>query len=593
MTGPIVLLVLVVVLVPVDREAGGSVEIGEQGIENEDDDEEEEWDTGAGKPVRRVSRGCYLYVDLRPASVILASRLPIAAAASTQRDRRMLTRLKVAGFKNLVDVDVRFGPFTCVAGVNGVGKSNLFDAICFLSALASKPLTEAALSVREEGTKASDVRRLFHQVGDEFAQTMQFEAEMVVPGQVVDDFGQTAHATTTFLKYTLELGLRRQAQASGIGPVEILREELAYLPLKTAGKRLLFPHVAGKWRKSVLVGARRGAPFISTETNDNGQRIVMLHQDGGGRGRGFPRLASSMPRTMLSASNAAESPTCLCAKREIESWRLLQLEPSALRRPDELSAPRHLDAHGNHLPATLYHLANSGGDSAPGAAAAYCRIANRLSDLSDDVRAVWVDKDEKRELLTLMVSGRDGTAYPARSLSDGTLRFLALAVMELDTGAQGLICLEEPENGIHPQRIPAMLSLLQDTATDPGEPVAETNPLRQVIVNTHSPSVVGEVPDGSLLVARSHEACPRGTAYRAASFACLSETWREEGVSGVPVISRDDLLAYLNPESLRARAPCQTTDVAQAPSSDRQHTRGKRVADRKDLQLLLPSFDTE
>ena len=28
----------------------------------------------------------------------------------------MLTRLKVKGFKNLVDVDIRFGPFTCIAG---------------------------------------------------------------------------------------------------------------------------------------------------------------------------------------------------------------------------------------------------------------------------------------------------------------------------------------------------------------------------------------------------------------------------------------------------------------------------------------------
>jgi AAA15 family ATPase/GTPase len=58
----------------------------------------------------------------------------------------MLTRLKVSGFKNLVDVDVRFGTFTCIAGANGVGKSNLFDAIRFLSALASLPLVEAALS---------------------------------------------------------------------------------------------------------------------------------------------------------------------------------------------------------------------------------------------------------------------------------------------------------------------------------------------------------------------------------------------------------------------------------------------------------------
>lgn len=34
----------------------------------------------------------------------------------------MLTRLKVNGFKNLVDIDVRFGPFTCIAGANGFGK---------------------------------------------------------------------------------------------------------------------------------------------------------------------------------------------------------------------------------------------------------------------------------------------------------------------------------------------------------------------------------------------------------------------------------------------------------------------------------------
>ncbi|OKH56373.1 hypothetical protein NIES2101_00925 [Calothrix sp. HK-06] len=49
----------------------------------------------------------------------------------------MLTWLKVSGFKNLVDVDVRFGGFTCVAGADGVGKSNLFDAIRFLSAIAA------------------------------------------------------------------------------------------------------------------------------------------------------------------------------------------------------------------------------------------------------------------------------------------------------------------------------------------------------------------------------------------------------------------------------------------------------------------------
>jgi predicted ATPase len=59
-----------------------------------------------------------------------------------------------------------------------------------------------------------------------------------------------------------------------------------------------------------------------------------------------------------------------------------------------------------------------------------------------------VDRDDKRELLTLKVTNRDGATYPANSLSDGTLRFLALTVLEMDTRAHGVVCLEEPENGM-------------------------------------------------------------------------------------------------------------------------------------------------
>ena len=43
----------------------------------------------------------------------------------------MLTRIEVDGFKNLVEFALDFGPYTCIAGANGVGKSNIFDAIRF------------------------------------------------------------------------------------------------------------------------------------------------------------------------------------------------------------------------------------------------------------------------------------------------------------------------------------------------------------------------------------------------------------------------------------------------------------------------------
>src|ERR1035438_3796960 len=108
------------------------------------------------------------YIDPLP----LTKRFSATASRIVTGDT-MLTRLKVTGFKNLVDVDVRFGPFTCIAGINGVGKSNLFDAIMFLSALADRPFLEAARSVREGRT--TDLQNLFHRVGDQFDDRMSFE----------------------------------------------------------------------------------------------------------------------------------------------------------------------------------------------------------------------------------------------------------------------------------------------------------------------------------------------------------------------------------------------------------------------------------
>lgn len=464
----------------------------------------------------------------------------------------MLTRLKVSGFKNLKDVDVRFGPFTCIAGPNAAGKSNLFDAIRFLGLLAQKTLMEAALSVRNEAARNTDVRTLFHQEAGRLSDRMSFEVEMIAPKEAYDDLGQHAQATANLLKYTLALQYREaKGDSTGYrGPIEIEKEELVHIPASRAAQSLLFDHNA-RWRNSALRIKHRTAPFISTSA-ENDRRIIKLHQDGGSSGRALSNPATQ-PRTVLSVARASESPTALCAKREMESWMLLQLEPAALREPDPINAPFHLASNGSHLPATLYRLATSVGSGAgPGRHkadpdAVYRRIANRLKGLIDDVESVRVERDEKRELLTLFVTGRDGTDHPARSLSDGTLRFLALAVLEMDPWNRGLICLEEPENGIHPERIPAMLSLLQDIATDPEEPADETNPLSQVIINTHSPAVVMEVPDNSLLMIESRVESTGDRMARKTLFSHLADTWRCLGAAGEETMPKGQLLAYLTP----------------------------------------------
>jgi predicted ATPase len=488
----------------------------------------------------------------------------------------MLTRLRVRGFKNLEDVEVYFGPFTCIAGSNAVGKSNLFDAILFLSSLADTPILEAALSVRDKSGHSTDIRSLFHRTSAGAAAEMAFEVDILLPSGAVDDLGQRASPAISLVSYALRLQLHGGDDSSLRPTLEVAFEELTYIPREEAEKRIRFDRSAA-WFRSALRG-RRTSPFISTETQPNGSTI-RLHQEGrSGRPRDF--RGSTLPRTVLSTVNAVESPTALVARREMQSWRLLQLEPTALRASDTFTATPQLGADGSHLPATLYALARGAERETNPALRkdVEALVSARLSELVDDVDSVHVERDERREILTLTVTDTTGTTHAARALSDGTLRFLALTVLEVDPSSHGLLCFEEPENGIHPRRITAMVRLLRDLTFDPTQPLGLDNPLRQVIVNTHSPNVVAEVPADSLLFAERVNKPVGKTRTNTVVFRPLDRTWRAR-ISGAPLpVQKGEVIAYL------------TQSVLNREAKDPPPTEAgfERVVDRSDIgQLLL------
>jgi hypothetical protein len=122
---------------------------------------------------------------------------------------------------------------------------------------------------------------------------------------------------------------------------------------------------------------------------------------------------------------------------------------------------------------------------------------------------------------------------------------------------------------------------LQDIVTDVEAPVGDDNPLRQIIINTHSPSVVTQVPDDSLLFAELREIVRNGERFKGLTFASLPDTWRAD-LEGARTVHRGKLLAYLNPS---------VTDPALA-TGDSSQTRIKRVIDRPDLQEYLPFGET-
>ena len=156
-----------------------------------------------------------------------------------------------------------------------------------------------------------------------------------------------------------------------------------------------------------------------------------------------------------------------------------------------------------------------------------------------------MDTDDTRELITLKLEEPNGVELPARSLSEGTLRFLALAVLSEDPDARGVICMEEPENGLHPANLGAMVNLLRDLAFDPLDAPGEGNPFRQVIANTHSPSLVQLLKPEELLLATADFAKrSNGEISRALRLAPLKDTWRD-GRQDVPPVTKTDILPYL------------------------------------------------
>jgi predicted ATPase len=99
---------------------------------------------------------------------------------------------------------------------------------------------------------------------------------------------------------------------------------------------------------------------------------------------------------------------------------------------------------------------------------------------------------------------------PAPRMSDGTLRFLALLAILLHPHPPPLICIEEPELGLHPDLIGELARLL-----------VEASSRTQLVVTTHSDHLLNglsDLPEAVLVASRG----PQGTCFQRLDPAALT-----------------------------------------------------------------------
>ena len=393
----------------------------------------------------------------------------------------MLTRLEIDGFKTFEGLGVDLSPFTAVVGNNAAGKSNLFDVIQLLSSLASRDVTEAVKEMRGEPLE------LFRQTAMGRGTRICLAAEVLVDPVVRDPWGSEVELTHTRMRY--EVTLEWREIKPGVERIQVAREEV--LPILRKDDRWVESIAPSKSFRSAYLKYSRSKPWLTTEG-----LTFNIHQDGK-QGRNQPRPASAAEATVLySVTSSAEFPHLFALREEMRHWRLLQLDPALLRKPAPATASDVLSADGSNLAAVLAQLkAETATESRPDGVLS--DIAAELNSLIGGVTRLDARLHPASREYRFDLTMRDGLPFSSRVVSDGTLRVLALLTLLHDRRHRGLICFEEPENGVHPARIRQLVQCLRDMVSNPAEdlPVDKPAPLSQLLLNSHSPVVLAALVD--------------------------------------------------------------------------------------------------
>jgi len=385
----------------------------------------------------------------------------------------MITRLEVDGFKSLRDFAIDLDPFTVLIGPNSAGKSNILEALALLSRLASDPIAEAFKNGRG---RPSDQ---FTRHGSETAQSIRFAVESLSYGHYSLGQGPTPNDPS---RCRYELKIERQTLANGTE--RLLARDERFRVLRQQDDHWIKSHPEFADRVSYR---REGEDVFTSLRNPSAeQRIIGLPNS-------YPEELRVPPsHTALSRVNYI-GVTDL--RDDLINCLSLQLGTAALGEPSERIYSGEFAGDASNLPTVLAGLPP----------ASVGEIQADLVTLVPGIAGFHVVPDGDDIRIDFEISG--GDRMPARLVSDGTLRILALLTALRLEPRPHLIYIEEPENGIYPGRLRALLDLLQketarrhDEAEDLARLDAKIRAARggamgmpsnllptQIIATTHSP----------------------------------------------------------------------------------------------------------
>ena len=386
-----------------------------------------------------------------------------------------IVHLRLPAFKSLQDAKITLVPLTLLVGRNGSGKSNVIDGLAVLSALAGGATIRDALDGGRDGP------------------LVRGGSEGCAPAGR-DSFGIGCTALINRKHYTLEV-------------------EIAVRPtVQIVSERLWTKHSGGPRQ-----GQDKDLLKTDTPRPDSGDIDARWDNQKQGRNPAVTFRATQL----LTSQVAARVPTKTEAGRQIHrvAEQMLEalrgvfiLDPIAQQMREYVpEKDTLLRRNADNLSAALADLMS---DRA--ASQALFEMTRSLSEA--DVADLGIVRSELGDVMATLREHIDGHLHPipARLMSDGTLRFLAIAAALFEarpsddrpagsTSARRLLVVEELENGLHPSQVQLLLERLK----------SEARTGARTLATTHSPAILdalsGEGHRGVVVCSRNSSGWTQAT----------------------------------------------------------------------------------
>jgi predicted ATPase len=320
-------------------------------------------------------------------------------------------------------------------GPNNAGKTNLASALRFLALTSEHTLDVAILTTIGERWNLTNFNvSTNHVIELEADCTLTYESEP--------------------LRFSYRLKLRARKGDIGDSQSLALDEEV----LKVSG---------GRFKDTALLQNQQG-------------QTSMLHEEGFAQNHPnspyHVRAKVGTDGTMLSQLYELENnPRAILFRRYLRSWAYYNFSPDSLRQPDVARDAAAILSNGANLSRALFALHNE-----------KPRVEKKLIETVKVLEPrldLFSFSSPDPEHVHLFVEDKEEHRLSARGISDGTLRFIAMAyvVLMADQGGNGtggppVIIIEEPENGLYVGHLKALI-----------ERIAPDGKAGQFIFTSHSP----------------------------------------------------------------------------------------------------------